>query len=184
MEDGNYCFTCQDFEKNVGHLAKWCPKIVCQKCGQNGHVKAGCMFGLEDFPLPNEIILQILGYLHGKDLEQCAKVSNRFKDICDKRLEEVKNFKSNQHVMSGHIKLYLEIKLHLEIKPTSIDIFPDSLIKTMVNDTMENAISKNMEWKKMLKKLNISHNQGDLKMLLTNFGELKSRDSKGNIIHT
>ena len=81
----------------------------------------------------------------------------------------------NQHVMSGHKKL------HLEIKPTSINIFPHSLIKTMVNDTMENAISKNMEWKKMLKKLNISHNQDDLKMLLTNFGELEKRYSKGNI---
>ena len=43
------------------------------------------MFGLEDFPLPNEIILQILGYLDGKDLEQCAKVSKRFEEICDTR---------------------------------------------------------------------------------------------------
>ena len=43
------------------------------------------MFGLEDFPLPNEIILQIFGYLNGKDLEQCAKVSKRFEDICDTR---------------------------------------------------------------------------------------------------
>ena len=176
MEDGNYCFTCQDFEKNVRHVAKWCPKMVCQKCGQNGHVKAGCMFGLEDFPLPNEITLQILSYLYEKDLEQCAKVSRRFKDICDKRLEEVKNFESNQHVMSG------SVLLHLEIKPTSIDIFPHSLIKTMVNDTIENAKSFNMEWKKMLKKLNISQNQDDLKMLLTNFGELEKRDSKGNLL--
>ena len=127
MEDSNYCFTCQDFEKNVGHVAKWCLKYVCQKCGQNGHVKAGCMFGLQDFPLPNEIILQFLRYLHGKDLEQCAKVSNRFKDICDKRLEEEKNFESKQDVMTGHIKL------PLEIKHTSIDIFPDSLICLMVN---------------------------------------------------
>ena len=85
MEEGNYCFICQDFEENVGHAAKWCPKIVCQKCGQKGHVKMGCMFGLEDFPLPNEIILQIFGYLNGKDLEQCAKVSKRFEEICDTR---------------------------------------------------------------------------------------------------
>ena len=85
------------------------------------------MFGLQDFPLPNEIILQFLRYLHGKDLEQCAKVSNRFKDICDKRLEEEKNFESKQDVMTGHIKL------PLEIKHTSIDIFPDSLICLMVN---------------------------------------------------
>ena len=70
MEDANICFICQDFEKNVGHTTKWCPKNVCQKCGQNGHAKTGCMFGMEDFPLPNEILLQILGYISGKDLKQ------------------------------------------------------------------------------------------------------------------
>ena len=85
MEGDNVCFTCQDFQKNVGHTTKWCPKNVCQKCGENGHVKTGCMFGLEDFPLPNEIILQIFGYLNGKDLEQCTKVSKRFEDICNTR---------------------------------------------------------------------------------------------------
>ena len=85
MEDATICFICQDFEKNVGHTTKWCPKNVCQKCREKGHVKTGCMFGLEDFPLPNEIILQIFGYLNGKDLEQCAKVSKRFEEICDTR---------------------------------------------------------------------------------------------------
>ena len=95
MEDGNICFTCQDFEKKVGQATKWCPKNVCQKCGQNGHVKMGCMFGLEDFPLPNEIILQTLGYLHVKDLEQCAKVSKRFKEICDiRKLDEKRTLQS------------------------------------------------------------------------------------------
>ena len=48
------------------------------------------MFGLEDFPLPNEIFLQILGYLQEKDLEQCAKVSKRFKDICKIRQLDVR----------------------------------------------------------------------------------------------
>ena len=43
------------------------------------------MFGLEDFPLPNEIILQIFGYISGKDLEESAKVSKRIKEICDIR---------------------------------------------------------------------------------------------------
>ena len=91
MENGNVCYTCQDFEKNVGHAAKWCPKNICQKCGQNGHVKLVCMFGLEDFPLPNEILLQIFGYISGKDLEQSAKVSERFKGICDIRKLDEKN---------------------------------------------------------------------------------------------
>ena len=110
-----------------------------------------------------------------KILSDAPKYQIDSKDLCDKRLEEVKNFESNQHVMSG------TIKLHLEIKPTSIDIFPHSLIKTMVNDTIENAKSFDLEWKKMLKKLNISHKKDDLKMLLTNFGELEERDSKGNL---
>ena len=90
MEEANICFICQDFEKNVGHAAKWSPKNICQKCRQNGHVKPGCMFELEDFPLPNEIFLQILGYLQEKDLEQCAKVSKRFKEICEIRQLDVR----------------------------------------------------------------------------------------------
>ena len=91
MEDGNVCYTCQDFEKNVGHAAKWCPKNICQKCGQNGHVKLVCMFGLQDFPLPNEILLPIFGYISGKDLEQSAKVSKIFKGVCDiRKLDEKK----------------------------------------------------------------------------------------------
>ena len=95
MEDGNVCYTCQDFEKNVGHTTKWCPKNVCQKCGQNGHVKMGCMFGLEDFPLPNEILFQILGYISEKDLERSSKVSKRFKEICDiRKLEEKRKLQS------------------------------------------------------------------------------------------
>ena len=96
MDDATICFICQDFEKNVGHATKWCPKNVCQKCGQNGHVKMGCMFGLEDFPLPNEILFQILGYISEKDLERSAKVSKRFKEIYDiRKLEEKKTLRNH-----------------------------------------------------------------------------------------
>ena len=71
-------------------------KIFAKKCGQNGHVKMECMFGLEDFPLPNEILLQIFGHISGKDLEQSAKVSKRFKEICDiRKLEEKKNLRNH-----------------------------------------------------------------------------------------
>ena len=104
MDEDIICFICQDFEKNVGHATKWCPKNVCQKCGQNGHVKLGCMFGLEDFPLPNEILLQILGYLQGKDLEQCAKVSKRFKEICEIRQLEVRKCTR----LRAHLRIYRE----------------------------------------------------------------------------
>ena len=38
-------------------------KIVCQKCGQHGHVKLYCMFGFENMPLPNEVLFKILDFL-------------------------------------------------------------------------------------------------------------------------
>ena len=42
---------------------------------------------MENFLLPNEIVLKILGYLGLGDLIQCAKVSKRFNIICkDKSL--------------------------------------------------------------------------------------------------
>ena len=37
---------------------------------------------MENLPLPNEIVLQILGYLSLGELIQCAKVSKRFNSIC------------------------------------------------------------------------------------------------------
>ena len=38
---------------------------------------------MENFLLPNEIVLKILGYLGLGDLIQCAKVSKRFNSICN-----------------------------------------------------------------------------------------------------
>ena len=40
---------------------------------------------MENLPLPNEIVLQILGYLSLGELIQCARVSNRLKNICKDR---------------------------------------------------------------------------------------------------
>ena len=40
------------------------------------------MRGKENLPLPDEILLKILGYLKLVDLNDCAKVSKRFKAIC------------------------------------------------------------------------------------------------------
>ena len=37
---------------------------------------------MENLPLPNEIVLQILGYLSLGELIQCARVSKRFNSIC------------------------------------------------------------------------------------------------------
>ena len=51
---------------------------------------------MENLPLPNEIVLQILGYLSLGELIQCARVSKRLSKICeDKSL----SYRSNMQVM-------------------------------------------------------------------------------------
>ena len=42
MEEKSLCFICQDFEKNVGHSTKSCPKNVCKRCGFRGHSQLQC----------------------------------------------------------------------------------------------------------------------------------------------
>ena len=96
MENLKICIGCQDFEEDVGHEAKWCPNIVCQKCKQKGHTKITCMLGHEDLKtLPNEILLKIIGYICDDvnarvkfpttfdDLEEFSRVSKRFQEICE-----------------------------------------------------------------------------------------------------
>ena len=63
MEDRIMCYVCQDFKINIGHETKWCPKNVCKTCGQKGHSKMGCMTGMQNLPMPDEILLKILSYL-------------------------------------------------------------------------------------------------------------------------
>ena len=82
MEDKIICYICQDFKWSVGHETKWCPKNTCKRCGQKGHSQIGCMDGKENLPLPDEIILRIFGYLDLKDLDRCASVSKRVRQIC------------------------------------------------------------------------------------------------------
>ena len=90
------CIGCQEFEENVGHEAKWCPNIVCQKCEQKGHTKITCMSGHEDLKtLPNEILLKIIGYVCDDEnskvvyptlldaLDDFSKVSKRFQETCE-----------------------------------------------------------------------------------------------------
>ena len=82
MDEPKVCLVCQDFESNIGHETKWCPKIKCKKCGKNGHTKVNCMINMENLPLPNEVMFKILGYLNLKDLGQFGRVSKRTRDIC------------------------------------------------------------------------------------------------------
>ena len=84
MEGDRICIVCQDFEANVGHQAERCPNITCQKCGQPGHTKIHCMIGMENMPLPNEVLLKILNFLNPKDLARCAQVNRKFRDaVCE-----------------------------------------------------------------------------------------------------
>ena len=53
---------------------------------------------MENFLLPNEIVLKILGYLGLGDLIQCAKASKRFNTICkDKSL----SYRSSMLIVKG-----------------------------------------------------------------------------------
>ena len=60
--------------------------------------KTECMVGMESLPFPDEIVLNILGYLSLGELIQCARVSKRLNAICeDKSL----SYRSNMLVMQG-----------------------------------------------------------------------------------
>ena len=50
---------------------KKCRKSV----NKSAHARNKCMAGVENLPLPDEIIVQILGYLSLGELIQCATVS-------------------------------------------------------------------------------------------------------------
>ena len=81
MDCKSKCYICVDFKKNVGHETKWCPKNICKKCGQNGHTKMDCMADFENFPLPNEILHIIFGYLNLNDQIQWSRVCKRFQEV-------------------------------------------------------------------------------------------------------
>ena len=87
MDNSTICFFCQEFKVNVGHETKWCPKNICNKCGQNSHTKIGCMVDYENLPLPNEILLNIFDYLDDEDLDKCSQVSVKINEICDKLIK-------------------------------------------------------------------------------------------------
>ena len=91
-ETDMFCTICQDFEDRVGHETMQCPKIVCLKCGQKGHTKLHCLFNSENLPFPDEIFINILGYLDVIDTMQCAQVSKKLRKICmDKSLNVLQN---------------------------------------------------------------------------------------------
>lgn len=111
METDKYCVICQDFEVRVGHGSMQCPNVVCLKCGKKGHAKIHCLFGMENFPFPDEILLEILGYLDLIDLKKCARVSKRFHKICmDKSLIFYRSYDRLSNIRAINGKLILVVK--------------------------------------------------------------------------
>ena len=60
---------------------KKCKKSV----NKSAHARNKRMAGMENLPLPDEIVLKILGYLDLGDLKKCARVSKRLNNICKDR---------------------------------------------------------------------------------------------------
>ena len=84
LED--FCLFCQQWD--VGHETAWCPQTTCRKCGENGHTIKHCQDSFQFFQLPDELLLQILGYLCSYNLANCAQVSKRWRNIVlDKKLQ-------------------------------------------------------------------------------------------------
>ena len=94
MESGKMCYICQNYKTNIGHETKWCPMNICKKCGKKGHTRIGCMAGMEEFPLPNNVLYKIAGYLSPEDISSFSKVSTKMSEVCqiDKILKNMLDF--------------------------------------------------------------------------------------------
>ena len=64
------------------------------------------MAGKENLPLPDEIILRIFGYLDLKDLDQCARVSKRVRQICLDDSLKYNEFLLNEWMIGNFPKVY------------------------------------------------------------------------------
>ena len=92
--------------------------------------------------LPNEIVLQILGYLSLGELIQCARVSKRLNAICeDKSL----SYRSNMLVMQGLTvngrKLIIDT-LIANPELTEVNIYPKSKTENRTEWDLEGEISR------------------------------------------
>ena len=73
MEKVEICLVCQDFTVNIGHVSKWCPNNLCMNCGQKGHAKVECVFGIEDLPFPM-VMCVICQDFEEHDTKNCPKM--------------------------------------------------------------------------------------------------------------
>ena len=165
-EESELCLICQDFKLNVGHETKWCPSIVCKKCGQIGHAQMECMFEMENLPLPDEILLKILGYLNLGDLIECSKVSKRLKEVClDKTLSYHTYHSAIIHLSLQDEKIIINVlKDSPNILETEVEVSTKTPEKTKKRFL---KISRFWEcWKVPLKQGLLSYEKRDNKIIL------------------
>ena len=163
-EERELCWICQKL--HVGHETKWCPSIICKKCGKSGHAKMQCMFEMENLPMPDEILLKILGYLNLGDLIECSKVSKRLKGVClDKTLSYHTYHSAIIHLSLQDEKIIINVlKDNPNILETEIEVSTKAPEKTKKRFL---KISRFWEsWKVPLKQGLLSYEKRDSKIIL------------------
>ena len=169
MENLKICIGCQDFEEDVGHEAKWCPNIICQKCKQKGHTKITCMLGHEDLKtLPNEILLKIIGHICDDtnsrvkypttfdDLGEFSRVSKRFQETCEaqKKILIEKTMKIQEVTLESLSLLllpvsyisYSDTEKAQEEHAKKVLLAKANLTSTLINQREENIHKRQQEW--------------------------------------
>ena len=162
-EESELCLICQDFKLHVGHETKWCPSIVCKKCCQIGHAQIECMFGMENLPMPDEILLKILRYLNLGDLISCSKVSKRLKGIC---MDETLSYHT-YHSAISYLRLQDEeiIMNVLKDKPSILETEVE--VSTKTSKQRQIIFFKNSKFlKSPIKQGLLSYNIKDKKIIL------------------
>ena len=87
---------------------KKCKKSV----NKSAHARNKRMAGMENLPLPDEIVLKIFGYLNLGQLIQCARVSKRFNNIVkDKSLKYTSMMLAMKDLTAKDRKVIIDILL-------------------------------------------------------------------------
>ena len=87
---------------------KKCKKSV----NKSAHARNKRMAGMENLPLPDEIVLKIFGYLNLGQLIQCARVSKRFNNIVkDKSLKYTSMMLAMKDLTTKDRKVIIDILL-------------------------------------------------------------------------
>merc|ERR1712110_1283909 len=95
--------------------------------------------GMENFLLPEEIVLKILGYLSLSELIQCARVSRRFNRICKDRSLSYRSSTLIIKDLTLKDQIWIKniVKKHEEMKKVIIDqVSGEGVIETKLSEKM------------------------------------------------